>query len=232
MARRDKTHQNTMLEIKDIARKQMAEQGTAGLSLSAIAREMEISAPGLYRYYSSRDDLITALIIDAYTDLAIVLDQTSLQHSAQQPADRLYAVILAYREWALLHPIDFQLIYGNPIPEYHAPEDTTTAPAQRGFAVILNILLEAFMKGELSVLVEQFALPADLKVGLFSIDDEIQRELPEIVIYAGLVGWYHIHGMIMLELFHHTQSLINDTGAFYRFEVKNLLTRMGMQPNF
>ena len=84
------------------------------------------------------------------------------------------------------------------------------------------------MKGELTFQMDPIALPPELKVGLNPVDEAQNSRLPEIVLYAGLVGWYHIHGMIMLELFHHTQTLINDTGVFYRFEVENLLKRMGL----
>ena len=117
MSRRDRMRDLTIAEIKATARQQMAESGTAGVSLSAIARAMELSAPALYRYFASRDDLVTALIVDAFNDLAD--DDPGGRSRLWRPAyaDRLLAC-LAYREWAIAHPVDFQLIYGNPIPGY------------------------------------------------------------------------------------------------------------------
>jgi len=196
--------------------------------LSAIARHLEISAPGMYRYYASRDELVTALIVDSYNDLADALERTSAEWAREPLEKRLYEVILVYRVWAISHPIDFQLIYGNPIPGYHAPEDATTEPARRGFGVILNILLEAFIQNKLIWLQENFSLPDGLQVGLFPLSETEESSLPEVVIYAGLVGWYHIHGMILLELFNHSQTLVSNTGLFYQHEVASMLKSMGL----
>jgi AcrR family transcriptional regulator len=103
---------NEMMEdIKDTARQQMAENGTAAISLSAIARKLGVSQPALYRYYTSRDDLVTALIIDAFTDLAVTLENTSQESSGASYHQRMSAIMRAYRAWALEHPLDFQLIW-------------------------------------------------------------------------------------------------------------------------
>src|SRR5262245_85809 len=118
--RREKQYAATSAEIKDTARRLMAEHGTAGVSIRAIARAMGLSAPSLYHYFPNRDELITALISDAFNALADELEQVR-DRTAGTAAERLMAVVLAYRSWALAHPLDFQLIYGNPIPGYVAP---------------------------------------------------------------------------------------------------------------
>ena len=139
------------------------------------------------------------------------------------------ATVLAYRKWALAHPVDFTLIYGNPIPGYHAPEQVTTPAAQRGFAAILRILAEAFQAGALELPDEYRRLPAELQPSLPPLDGEATPELPQVVIYIGLVGWTRIHGMLMLELFNHIQPLMNDTAAFYGYEMKSLLRSVGLK---
>jgi AcrR family transcriptional regulator len=198
MSRRERLRENTIEEIKSTARQQMAESGTTALSLNAIARAMEISTPGLYRYFASRDDLVTALIADAYNDLADALEAAALGIPREAYYERILATVLAYREWALSHPVDFTLIYGNPIPGFHAPEEVTTPAARRGFAAILRILAEAEQAGALNPSPEYRQLPPELRPAFQPIDGEQSPAVPETVLYIGLVGWTHMHGMLLL----------------------------------
>lgn len=225
MSRREKLRQNTIDEIKQIARRQMGETGTAGLSLSAIAREMELSQPAIYRYYASRDDLITDLIAGAYNDLADALQQASAALPQPAYAARLDAVLWAYRAWALEHKVDFSLIYGNPIPGYQAPAEVTLPPAMRSFSVILDILAGAYAAGRLTPGPEVTQLPA----GLHPILPPGVPVPPEVYM-IGLIGWARVHGMIMLELFEHNTSQISDLDLFYRHEVHALMRSIGMDP--
>src|SRR6476660_9180340 len=110
--RRERLRDATYAEIKSIARRQMAEQGAASLSLRAIAAEMGVTPPALYRYYKNRDELVTALIVDAYNDMADTLVAADTGHPATDYAGRFLAVALAYREWAVTHAADYALILG------------------------------------------------------------------------------------------------------------------------
>src|SRR5713226_10659292 len=121
LSRRERRHEQTRQEIKQIARQQMAQQGTASLSLRGIAAEMGMSAPSLYNYYINRDDLVTDLIVDSYTHQAETLEQASASCQTQETITCLLATVLAYRQWAVEHPTEFALIAGNPIPGYVAP---------------------------------------------------------------------------------------------------------------
>jgi hypothetical protein len=170
------------------------------------------------------------LIVDAFNALSDVMEQAPRGIPVEQYGQRLLAVMLAYRDWALAHPTDFQLIYGNPIPGYRAPENVTTPAAQRGFAVILTILQEAHTAGLLQNLPGYQNLPAGLTIAL----PPAARDggsglvfLPEII-HLGVAGWYRIHGLILLELFHHTTPLFSDTGLLYRYESIQFLKDAGL----
>jgi AcrR family transcriptional regulator len=230
MSRRETLRNEMMEAIKDTARRQMAVNGTASISLSAIARELGVTQPALYRYYASRDDLVTALIIDAYIDLAEAMEHANQEISETAYYQRMSAILRAYRAWALQHPLDFQLIYGNPIPGYHAPEEGTTQAARRGFAVVLTVLAEAYAAGALLPQPRHQQAADELLISLWAKDQEQENKLPALVAYLGVMGWYHIHGMIMLELFNHTQEIISDSDAFYNFEIDSLLASLGMAP--
>lgn len=109
--------------IKSLALEQLAESGAAELSLRAIAREVNIVSSAIYRYYASRDDLITDLIIDAYASLADALE-TAGARDRRGPRRRWLDTCLAMRAWAVAQPHRFALIYGSAIPGYRAPQDT------------------------------------------------------------------------------------------------------------
>src|SRR3954454_14822783 len=138
--RREQQYAATSAEIKDIARRLMAEHGTAGLSIREVAREMRMTAPALYHYFANRDALITALILDAFNALADALEQARADAATYTPVQQLKAVLIGYRAWALAHPIDFQLIYGNPIPGYEARREVTVPAVARGFQVIIELM--------------------------------------------------------------------------------------------
>lgn len=213
--RREKQHEAIRDEIKDVARRLMAEHGTAGISIRMIAREMGLTAPALYHYFSSRDELITDLILDAFNALADAMQEAG-ERAAEQPIrERLTQILLEYRRWALEHPIDFQLIYGNPIPGYEAPSELTSPAASRAFAVLMPLIAQ---------LPERFsAVPPTVQQHLIEMLERDGYHVPIEVFYEGVVGWSRLHGIIMLELFHHLQPVVGDVEAFYRAEIENML---------
>ncbi|MFD5391089.1 TetR/AcrR family transcriptional regulator [Streptomyces sp. NPDC127074] len=124
--RRERYRKQTREEAKAVALAQLSESGTAGISVNAIAKAMGMTGPALYRYFASRDELLTELIIDAYRDLAETLARAVAD---AVPADRFRALALALRDWAKRQPDRYLLIYGTPVPGYHAPPETTEISA-------------------------------------------------------------------------------------------------------
>lgn len=227
-SRRDQQRDNTREEIKTIARQHMAQHGTNALALRAIAREMDISAAALYRYFASLDDLITALILDAFNAMADALEAAAASQPRDDYAARLHAVLLAYRQWALDNPAEFQLIYGNPIPGYEAPSELTRAAAVRSNQVVGGILAEAHQAGKLKTPPEYPHLPETVQNRFDAVSVLYDPPLSSVVLYVAAVGWTHIHGIVMLELFHHLQGVVGDSEAFYRFAVRNLINTIGL----
>ena len=117
-------------EIKEAARRQLAETGAPQLSLRAVARELGLVSSALYRYFPSRDDLLTALIIDAYDSLGEAAETAAAATGTAGPSSGWRAVCHAIRDWARQNPHEYALIYGSPVPGYQAPRDTV-APAAR-----------------------------------------------------------------------------------------------------
>jgi AcrR family transcriptional regulator len=134
-------------EIKEEARRQLAETGAPGLSLRAVARELGMVSSALYRYFPSRDDLLTALIIDAYDAMGEVAEAAI--GAGAGPRARWLAACHAIRGWALAHPHEYALIYGSPVPGYRAPQ-ATVGPASRVPLAFMGVLRDAAASGELS----------------------------------------------------------------------------------
>ena len=143
---RERARAELTREIKEEARRQLAETGAHGLSLRAVARELGMVSSALYRYFPSRDDLLTALIIDAYDALGEVAE-TAIAASAR-PRVRWLAACHAIRGWALAHPHEYALIYGSPVPGYRAPQ-ATVGPASRVPLAFMGVLRDAVAGGDM-----------------------------------------------------------------------------------
>jgi AcrR family transcriptional regulator len=226
MSRRERRHEQTRQEIKQIARQQMAQQGTAAsLSLRGIAAEMGMSAPSLYNYYINRDDLVTDLLVDSYTHQAETLEHASASCKAQETIACMLTTVLAYRQWAVEHPTEFALIAGNPIPGYVAPIEQTLPLARRSLKVLLDLLQHAWDEHQLRPHISA----TDINESIFN--DEFfawchENGYVPFVIALFLDCYAFLQGMIALEVFGHLPFFVKDPVAFYRTGV---LTSIGYQ---
>jgi AcrR family transcriptional regulator len=227
--RRERLREATRNEILDTARRQMAESGAAALSLRAIAREMDMTAPALYRYFQSRDDLVTALILAAFHSLADGLEAARDAQAAGDYAGRLLETAYAYRDWALAHAADFALIYGTPIPGYEAPRELTVPAAGRSFQVFAPIIADAIEAGVIVPPAEYTHFPQAVHEALAAMQQEEGYAFPMEALYITTVGWTQMHGIIILELFGHIGPVVGDTDDFYRYEIRNMMRRLGLQ---
>lgn len=187
-------------DIKELALGQLAADGAAGLSLRAVARELGMVSSAIYRYFTSRDELLTALIMDAYSDLADQLDRAREDLTSEYtPRERWIAAAVAMRSWALAQPHRFWLIYGTPVPGYAAPADTT-GPAERVMLAFFGALDEAARRGEQASVDE---LPEDaglLRGQLVAAGALLGEAIPSPVLARGVAALAQLIGMINFEL--------------------------------
>jgi AcrR family transcriptional regulator len=229
-SRREKILDIAREEIKETARQLMTDKGKAGLSIRAVARKMDMTAPALYHYYVNLNDLITALIKVAFTQLADKLEAgAAADKTVKTSAERLSAVANANRQWALAHPIDFQLIYGNPIPGHDQPTDVTFPPARRSFLVTAEIFAAAIESGEINLPVSYNNLPPTIEQSLQELAQVEGHALPLPALYLAAAGWAKLHGHVMLQLFNLIQPVIADTDAFFEYETAQFLQQAGLK---
>lgn len=215
--------QITAADILQTARRQMESLGTAGLTLRGIARELDVTAPAIYNYYPSLADLITALIVDAFVTCAEALETADA--SVTGYGARVAAVMRVYRIWSLSNRMDFQLIYGNPIPGYSAPPEITVPAAIRAAAPFTRPIGEAMLCGALSARpVESAAIRAQLT----ALVERLQLPIPPEALFYGTMAWSRAHGAIMLELHGHLLPVIGDGAAYLETEIERTLEDIGL----
>ncbi|MZG05316.1 TetR/AcrR family transcriptional regulator [Streptomyces sp. SID5614] len=212
--------------IKDEARKQLAEEGAQKLSLRAVARELGMVSSALYRYFPSRDDLLTALIVDAFDAIGAAAEQAVAEQTAGEvpPAERWVAVSCAVREWALAHPHEYALIYGSPVPGYIAPMDTV-GPAARVGLVLIDIVRGAYRAGNLTLPPLAEGLRADAE----RMAADFAEGVPPESVAALVAAWAQLFGLISFELFGQFNRVVEEREALFRQTAGELARSVGLR---
>jgi AcrR family transcriptional regulator len=226
---RERSRRQTWAAIRAAALDEVREHGAVALSLRRVARRVGMSPAGLYRYVDSRDALLTALIAGAFDDLADHLLAATASLSDADVADRLRAVVFAYRHWAVTHPNEFGLLFGNPIPGYAAPPGGPTVDAMTRVGLALGgPLVEAWHAGRLEPRLPP--LPDELVDVLTPMAKVAGEDAPPELGVVLLTAWGRLHGQVSLEVFGHHDWLFPDgCEALYRVEVESLLADLGVQ---
>lgn len=241
---RERVRAELVREITEIARRHLATDGAAGLSLRAVAREMGMVSSAIYRYFPSRDELLTTLIIDGYNALGAAVEQADAASPREDHAGRWLAACRAVRAWALAHPHEYALVYGSPVPGYRAPE-RTIAPASRAAAVFGRIIADAHRAAARASTDAATASPAaagapGALVGVpeaFVPDAARLREaildgVPDHVAAAALIAWSGLFGLVSFELFGQFENVVTDRAAFFDYAAASLGRLIGCPPDF
>jgi AcrR family transcriptional regulator len=223
---RERVRAELTREITDAARRQLATEGAGGLSLRAVARELGMVSSAIYRYFPSRDDLLTALIIDGYDAIGEAAEQADAACPAGDFGSRWLATARAIRDWALAHPHEYALVYGSPVPGYQAPE-RTIGPAARAATVFGRIVAEAYQAGAVR-LPEACPPPGPFTADAARLRESVLAGVPDEVIAAALVAWTALFGLLSFELFGQFENVITDRPAFFAHSVRRLGRMAGL----
>lgn len=199
-------------EILDAARGYLATDGAPTLSLRAIARDLGMASSALYRYFKSRDELLTRLIIDAYDSLGAAAEVREATIDRNDLAGRFTAICEAVRAWALAHPNEYALIYGSPVPGYVAPPDTVP-PATRVTSLLLRIIVDAVTAGRVPAADSQDAEAREVAAALAPIRSYLPPGVPAPLVQRGLMAWTGLFGFVSFELFGQLHEVVGRTPA-------------------
>ena len=158
MGKRRESREQIEAKIVELGRRHLVDQGAAGLSLRAIARDLGMVSSAVYRYVSSRDELLTLLLVDAYTELAETVDQAR-DTVAELWSDDVIAIARAARRWAIAHPARWALLYGSPVPGYHAPAERTLEVGTRVVGAFFDAVAAGIATGDIRLTNDAAAEP-------------------------------------------------------------------------
>lgn len=222
---RERARSEVTAAIKDEARKQLAEEGAAKLSLRAVARELGMVSSALYRYFPSRDDLLTALIVDAFDAIGAVAEEAAEERAATAPpTERWVAAACAVREWALAHPHEYALIHGSPVPGYVAPMDTV-GPASRVGLLLMDIVRAAARADDLTLP----PLADELRADAERMAADFAEDVPPEAVAALVAAWAQLFGLISFELFGQFNRVVEAREPLFRQAAGELARSVGLR---
>ncbi|MFC0004597.1 TetR/AcrR family transcriptional regulator [Micromonospora siamensis] len=211
-------------EIKAVARRHLASDG-ANLSLRAVARDMGMVSSAIYRYFPSRDELLTALIIEAYDALGEAVEAADAACDRSDLRGRWHAACRAARAWALANPAEYALLYGSPVPGYSAPDDTV-APAFRPPLTLVGILRDGLADGLLTPPADE--LPDEVHADLAELAAAVFPGLPEALLARGMAGWTQLFGVISFELFGRLNRTVPHRDAYFDHQTGLMADLIGL----
>jgi AcrR family transcriptional regulator len=212
--------------ILERASAQLGEVGPAALSVRQIARELEMASSAVYRYFPSRDALLTALLIRAFDDLGQAVEDGDAAAARDDFRGRWTGLAHGLRDWAVAHPHEYALTYGSPVPGYAAPQDTV-ASATRVALTLLTLTSDAAAAGRSPAAPTRPATKAE-RASLAPVRSFVTEELDEAYAVRGLMAWATLFGNISLELFGHMYRGVLDYDAHYATLVEQLADDLGL----
>lgn len=234
---RDRARAQTMRDIVRIGREHLAQHGAAALSLRAVARDLGVVSSAVYRYVSSRDELLTLLLVACYDELGDAVDEAVDEAVAGAPPGdhraRFVAMGRAVRRWALAEPASYALLYGAPVPGYAAPEDRTTGPGTRVARTLITIASDAFADDALSVASDspEMAQTPGLAAGFAGVREQFATELPDAAVARGILVWASLFGCVSFEVFgQYGPDGLGDPGALFERHLAALADELGLTP--
>lgn len=228
VSRRERVRDATTAEIKDTARGLLVREGPEALTLRAIAREMGMTAPALYRYFDSHEELVAALAQDVLDEITATLEAARDSVGLEDPLGRLMATCRAFRTWSLAHPREFQLTFasgGDRPPPGHeeAGRDLSFG------AVFLGIFVELWAHQPFAVPAEA-DLPPHLVEQLRTFAACTGERLPLGALVAYLSGWVRLYGAVTIEVFGHLGFALSDPEPMFEAMLADMRRQLATPP--
>ncbi len=228
--RRERLRGSTLDEILGVARRQLVAGGPTAISLRAIAREMGMTAPALYRYFESLDKLIEALVAACYDDLTAELEAERDRHLDQPVGVRMIECSRAFRRWALAHAPEFSLLFGTPIPDVSTEPEGASEEAGRRFGAVFGAMFVELWA------TRPFAVPADdeieprLAEGLRECRTKMGiGDLPLGAVLAYMSSWVKLYGAVTMEVFGHLKFATEDGEPLFELTLREIGTTLGIE---
>jgi AcrR family transcriptional regulator len=240
-SRRDRVRAATTQEIIQTARRLLVQQGPDAVSLRAIARDMGMTAPALYRYFSSHEELLRHVVADIFTELAdhvraavhVAADSSTGELTeAEAMVLKMIAGCREFRAWTLEHVPEFNMIFGSPPPGLEYLHEITRDPTVDCGYQFGQVFLELF--GNLYRR-RPFSIPADdeiqpgLREQLARYRELARTDLPLGALQTFLRCWVLLYGTVSLEVFGHLKFALDDASPMFELMLADLARMIGLE---
>ncbi|UAK33070.1 TetR/AcrR family transcriptional regulator [Nocardia asteroides] len=226
--RRERMRKATLEEIHDAVRKLLVEQGSAAVTINAVARQVGMSGPSLYHYYSSHDALVGAVTADLFDELAATMEQVRDAHADAPIGERILAVCRAMRAWAITHSAEFGWIFAAPIaPPNRQPDSERHRAGQRFERVLLDLTIELWQTRPFPV-PDPAELPPSLREQLIAYSAAIEEKLPPEAAHVFLSCWIRLYGLLCMEVLHQLDFAYSDLEPVYEECLRDLTSILGL----
>jgi AcrR family transcriptional regulator len=227
-SRRERLRAATMLEIKETARRFLVEHGPDAVTLRAIAREMGMTAPALYRYFASHEELLRNVIGDIFAEVASDIQAAIQEVAAEGMTAKFTASAREFRRWSLNHPREFALIFGSPLPGIDLNHtDIADKSGQEFMAVFLGLYLELWQQQPFRVPAPEDIEPS-LRAQLERFRDSVGSPLPTGAILSFAYCWVRLYGMVSMEVYGHLSWVLDDAEPMFEMMLAELMPVLGL----
>jgi len=228
MGKRQETREKIERQIIELGRRHLVTEGAAGLSLRAVARDLGMVSSAVYRYVASRDDLLTLLVVDAYSELADAVDRAGAATGGSWRG-QLLAMAHAARAWAVDQPARWSLLYGSPVPGYHAPRERTLGPGTRVVGALFDAIGAGIAAGDIPRSNAIAAQP--LSSNFDRLRDEFEFAGDDSAVAKCFLLWAGLVGAISLEVFgQYGADTLTEPRAVFDTQVRLLIDMLGASP--
>ena len=223
LSRRDRRKAETIGDIKAVALRQLAAAGPTGISMRAIARDLDMTAAGVHYYYPDRQALIDALVVDGFTALAAAVRSVYEERSGLPPRERWLAMARAWRAWALRHPAEYLLIYGYTGGAARHMTEHIAKAMSNAVGVLFASMRNCVSHGDIDVPRLEEATPPALREQFAAWRDAADGigDLADGALAACMLTYSRLHGAIVLELVGHVPPQLTDHDALFEMEMEH-----------
>ncbi|MFC7327332.1 TetR/AcrR family transcriptional regulator [Marinactinospora rubrisoli] len=233
MSRRERVRETTLAEIRTIARRHLAEHGPSGVSLRGIARDMGMTAPGLYRYFASLDDLMLALQADFFAELADAVRGAGAAVPEDDLDGRIHAALRAFRAWAVANTSEFTLLFGPPGPAHvGCPNEGEAMAAGQAFAGMFFALFDRLVAEERFPVPAESELSPELSERLLAFAEHTGFRSPNAspgALYVLVACWVRLYGLVCMEVFQQLAFVMGDMRPMFEAELRGILATVGVR---
>jgi AcrR family transcriptional regulator len=227
-SRRERLRTATAAEIKETGRRLLVAGGPTAISLRAIARDMGMTAPAIYRYFASLDALVLDIVTDLFEELRVSVEDVAAEHAGDQPLTRLGHMARGFRRWSLAHPAEFTLMFGGPVPgvtSLAVPGGPVNEAGARFGETFFTVLGEFYAQHPFEDALPE--LPEEtLHRVLRPYRETFGDRFPLPVVYQFLSAWTRLYGVVAMEVFEQLAWAMTDVEPLFELELARTLSQL------